>query len=90
MSIVHKKVLTTMTYFLSLATVDLNGKNLRFGKRKKCHFKFKKYTPKKIAFATVAQSVERRLGKAEVTGPIPVSSSTQDGFIPFFFVKMVF
>ena len=25
--------------------------------------------------AAVAQSVERRLGKAEVTGPIPVSSS---------------
>ncbi len=26
-------------------------------------------------YAAVAQSVERRLGKAEVTGPIPVSSS---------------
>ena len=30
---------------------------------------------KKLAVsAAVAQSVERRLGKAEVTGPIPVSS----------------
>ena len=30
--------------------------------------------------ATMAQSVERRLGKAEVTGSIPVSSSNiQDG-----------
>ena len=29
----------------------------------------------KIKYATVAQSVERRIGSAEVTGPIPVSSS---------------
>ena len=29
----------------------------------------------KIAYAAVAQSVERRIGSAEVTGPIPVSSS---------------
>ena len=28
------------------------------------------------AYADVAQSVEHRLGKAEVTGSIPVSSST--------------
>ena len=28
----------------------------------------------KIAYAAVAQSVERRIGSAEVTGPIPVSS----------------
>ncbi len=27
-----------------------------------------------IVFAAVAQSVERRIGSAEVTGPIPVSS----------------
>ncbi len=30
----------------------------------------------KIAYAAVAQSVERRIGSAEVTGPIPVSSLT--------------
>ena len=30
----------------------------------------------KIAYAAVAQSVERRIGSAEVTGPIPVSSSS--------------
>ena len=29
----------------------------------------------KIAYAAVAQSVERRIGSAEVTGPIPVSSA---------------
>ena len=28
-----------------------------------------------MRFAAVAQSVERRIGSAEVTGPIPVSSS---------------
>ena len=28
--------------------------------------------------AAVAQSVERRIGSAEVTGPIPVSSSSKD------------
>ena len=28
-----------------------------------------------IVYAAVAQSVERRIGSAEVTGPIPVSSS---------------
>ena len=28
----------------------------------------------KFAYAAVAQSVERRIGSAEVTGPIPVSS----------------
>ena len=31
----------------------------------------------KIAYAAVAQSVERRIGSAEVTGPIPVSSSSR-------------
>ena len=31
----------------------------------------------KIAYAAVAQSVERRIGSAEVTGPIPVSSSSK-------------
>ena len=31
----------------------------------------------KIAYAAVAQSVERRIGSAEVTGPIPVSSSAR-------------
>ena len=30
----------------------------------------------KIAYAAVAQSVERRIGSAEVTGPIPVASLT--------------
>ena len=33
----------------------------------------------KIAYAAVAQSVERRIGSAEVTGPIPVSSSSKGG-----------
>ena len=32
----------------------------------------------KIAYAAVAQSVERRIGSAEVTGPIPVSSSSKE------------
>ncbi len=32
-------------------------------------------TGQKKKVATVAQSVERRIGSAEVTGPIPVSSS---------------
>ena len=43
--------------------------------------------------AAVAQSVERRLGKAEVTGPIPVSSSHEKSekpddyrFFGFFFL----
>ena len=31
--------------------------------------------------AAVAQSVERRIGSAEVTGPIPVSSSSKDGCV---------
>ena len=35
----------------------------------------------KIAYAAVAQSVERRIGSAEVTGPIPVSSSSKDGCV---------
>ena len=35
--------------------------------------------------AAVAQSVERRIGSAEVTGPIPVSSFLKKlGFKPFF------
>ncbi len=29
-------------------------------------------------YSAVAQSVERRIGSAEVTGPIPVSSSTKN------------
>ena len=33
----------------------------------------------KIAYAAVAQSVERRIGSAEVTGPIPVSSLRKSG-----------
>ena len=32
-------------------------------------------------FAAVAQSVERRIGSAEVTGPIPVSSSSKEGCV---------
>lgn len=38
--------------------------------------------------ADVAQSVERRLGKAEVTGPIPVISFIRKGYLlgyPFLF-----
>ena len=35
----------------------------------------------KIAYAAVAQSVERRIGSAEVTGPIPVSSSSLKSMI---------
>ena len=35
----------------------------------------------KIAYAAVAQSVERRIGSAEVTGPIPVSSSSKEGCV---------
>ena len=34
----------------------------------------KAYENKLLYVATVAQSVERRIGSAEVTGPIPVSS----------------
>ena len=34
-------------------------------------------TGQKKKVATVAQSVERRIGSAEVTGPIPVSSSVE-------------
>ena len=30
-----------------------------------------------ISYAAVAQSVERRIGSAEVTGPIPVASLTR-------------
>ena len=33
--------------------------------------------PVKTEDAAVAQSVERRIGSAEVTGPIPVSSSEE-------------
>ena len=32
-----------------------------------------------VTCAAVAQSVERRIGSAEVTGPIPVSSSDRKG-----------
>ncbi len=32
------------------------------------------FVAEKTALAAVAQSVERRIGNAEVTGPIPVSS----------------
>ena len=32
-----------------------------------------------VTCAAVAQSVERRIGSAEVTGPIPVSSSLKSG-----------
>ena len=35
----------------------------------------------KIAYAAVAQSVERRIGSAEVTGPITVSSSSKEGCV---------
>ena len=38
--------------------------------------------------ADVAQSVERRLGKAEVTGPIPVSSFSKREVGPLFFCFM--
>lgn len=31
--------------------------------------------------AAVAQSVVRRIGSAEVTGPIPVSSSSKEGCV---------
>ena len=37
-----------------------------------------------ISQAAVAQSVERRIGSAEVTGPIPVSSLKKFGFPNFF------
>ena len=33
--------------------------------------------------AAVAQSVVRRIGSAEVTGPIPVSSLPRNGGIPY-------
>ena len=36
-------------------------------------------TGQKKKVATVAQSVERRIGSAEVTGPIPVSSLEKGG-----------
>ena len=36
-------------------------------------------TGQKKKIATVAQSVERRIGSAEVTGPIPVSSLEKGG-----------
>ena len=43
-------------------------------------------TGQKKKVATVAQSVERRIGSAEVTGPIPVSSCEKplclQGFFP--------
>ena len=35
--------------------------------------------------AAVAQSVERRIGSAEVTGPIPVSSSIKSAPEPWFY-----
>ena len=35
--------------------------------------------------AAVAQSVERRIGSAEVTGPIPVSSLWRAWYLPGFF-----
>ena len=38
-------------------------------------FKTFSYNIRVIWFADMAQSVERRIGSAEVTGPIPVSSS---------------
>ena len=46
-----------------------------------------------LANADVAQSVERRLGKAEVTGSIPVISFTKNGLHAcmkvLFFVEMM-
>ena len=41
----------------------------------------------KDLIAAIAQSVERRIGSAEVTGPIPVSSSF---FMLFMWEKPVF
>ena len=41
-------------------------------------------TGQKKKVATVAQSVERRIGSAEVTGPIPVSSSIKSAPEPWF------
>ena len=40
--------------------------------------------------AAVAQSVERRLGKAEVTGPIPVSSLHDERQNPVFMRVLAF
>ena len=40
----------------------------------------------KIAYAAVAQSVERRIGSAEVTGPIPVSSCEKPLCLQGFFL----
>ncbi len=37
-------------------------------------YKVRKTSGQTIEYAAVAQSVERRIGSAEVTGPIPVSS----------------
>lgn len=39
---------------------------------------FRKYGTFVHELATMAQEVERRLGKAEVTGSIPVSSSVEE------------
>ena len=43
-------------------------------------------TGQKKKVATVAQSVERRIGSAEVTGPIPVSSLWIAWYLPGFFL----
>ena len=43
-------------------------------------------TGQKKKIATVAQSVERRIGSAEVTGPIPVSSLWRAWYVPGFFL----
>ena len=37
-----------------------------------------------ISLAAMAQSVERRIGSAEVTGPIPVSSCKRRNWKPLF------
>ena len=44
----------------------------------------------KIKGAAVAQSVERRIGSAEVTGPIPVSSLVKPLIVQGFFVVLHF
>ena len=50
----------------------------------------KAYENKLLYVATVAQSVERRIGSAEVTGPIPVSSlKTPDCSGVFCFIKII-
>lgn len=47
------------------------------------------FTGQKKKVATVAQSVERRIGSAEVTGPIPVSSCEKPLCLQGFFLSKI-